>query len=91
MSRLLHLHLKREYFDQIKSGEKKEEFRRANDFWEKRLRNPSFDGIVLYRAYPKAGDPEKILHRPWRGFTEKIITHPHFENVPTRVYAIIVN
>lgn len=37
--RTLTLHLKREWFDQIKSGEKKEEYRVQSTYWIKRLTN----------------------------------------------------
>ena len=35
--RILTLHLKREWFDLIKSGEKKEEYREQSTYWIKRL------------------------------------------------------
>lgn len=40
MSKILHLTLKKKWFDLISSGEKKEEYReigKENEFWEKRL------------------------------------------------------
>lgn len=37
MSRRLTLPLKKKWFDMIKSGEKKEEYREITDYWRKRL------------------------------------------------------
>lgn len=37
--KILHLTLKKEWFDLIKSGEKKEEFREIKPYWIKRLTN----------------------------------------------------
>ena len=88
---LLHLNLKGEYFDQIKSGEKDEEFRLYNDYWRKRLIHRKYDGIVIKRGYPKRGDAAKTIERIWRGWTIKTITHPHFGGKPVQVFAIRVN
>ena len=35
--RVLHLTIKKKWFDMIASGEKKEEYRNFNDYWQKRL------------------------------------------------------
>ncbi len=91
LTRRLHLHLKREYFAAIKAGTKGEEFRAFTNFWARQLRNAPFAGIVIYDGYPKGDDPERVIERPWRGYCDKVITHPHFGPNPTRVYAIRVN
>ena len=91
LTRRLHLHLRAEYFDQIKASTKKEEYRAYSNFYSRQLLNAPFACIVLYRGYPKGGDSSRIIERPWRGYSEKVITHPHFGPKPTRVYAIIVN
>ncbi len=72
----LTLPLKKQWFDMIKSGEKKEEYREFNEFWIKRLtwtnryskeqRNPFngtilFDRLVFTLGYPKAEDTERRL------------------------------
>ena len=36
-TRILHLHLKAEYFDAIKRGEKKEEYRAFTNFYARQL------------------------------------------------------
>lgn len=72
----LTLSLKKQWFDMIKSGEKKEEYREFNEFWIKRLtwtnrcskeqRDPFngtilFDSLVFTLGYPKADDTERRL------------------------------
>lgn len=93
------LPLRREYFEQILDGEKKEEYRLCNEYWRKRLHKMlsircveprHFDRIVLTLGYPSRDDQERRLIRPWRGFTVKTITHPHFGPDPVQVYAIDV-
>lgn len=88
--RTLTLPLKAEYFDAIRDGTKPEEFRLVNDYWSKRLVGREYDRIILTKGYPRADDTSRRLERPWRGFTVKTITHPHFGNVPMTVYAITV-
>jgi hypothetical protein len=86
----LHLNLKGEYFDQIKSGAKIHEFRLVS-VWKKRIEGKNFDKICIRKGYPKAGDTSRIIERPWLGYEIQEITHPHFGNVPVSVYAIKVN
>ena len=71
----LTLSLKRKWFDMIKSGEKKEEYRETKPYWKKRLRNvvlktalstvyegfQQYDRLVFTLGYPKAGDTERRL------------------------------
>lgn len=87
----LHLNLKAEYFDQISAGVKVYEFRLRTPYWTRRLLGRSFDGIVLKKGYPKAGDAARTLERPWRGFEQQEISHPHFGSAPVSVFAIKVN
>ncbi|WP_323775986.1 ASCH domain-containing protein [Leisingera sp.] len=89
--RTLYLPMKGIYFDQIKSGEKVSEFREVKPIWEKRLEGREYDQIVLTRGYPKKGDPERTLVRPWRGCKRTWINHPHFGPQDVEVYAIRVN
>lgn len=87
----LHLNLKAEYFDQIKVGEKTEEFRLCTPFWTKRLIGARYDNILVKRGYPKNDDKSRVIERPWLGFSVKMITHPHFGDHPVQVFAITVN
>ncbi len=86
----LTLNLKREYFEQIASGEKIEEFRLATPYWKKRLENRDYEKIVLCLGYPKRGDMSQRIVREWRGAEKKFITHPHFGQDPVEVFAINV-
>lgn len=86
----LHLNVKGEYFDQIKSGEKVHEFRLV-DVWKKRLEGKNFDRILIKRGYPKRDDMDRIIERPWRGYDIVMITHEHFGKYPVLVFAIPVN
>lgn len=87
----LYLPLKRIYFEQIKAGTKLKEFRLDNPYWRKRLEDKNYDQLVLTLGYPAAGDHDKRLTLPWRGFVKETITHPHFGNVPVDVFAIAVD
>jgi hypothetical protein len=86
----LTLNLKGLYFDQIKAGTKTEEYRICKPFWAKRLEGRHYDQVVILRGYPPKEDKEKRIVRPYRGYTVKIITHPHFGPNPVEVYAIDV-
>ena len=69
----LTLPLKKQWFDMIKSGEKKEEYRAFNEYWQKRLYESnditsnkwhltrSFDKLVFNLGYPKVDDTERRL------------------------------
>jgi hypothetical protein len=75
------------YFDQIAAGTKPEEYRLRTPYWRKRIEGKTFDRIVLTKGYrPLCGQ----LELPWRGYTIKTITHPHFGPEPVEVYAIDV-
>ena len=91
MSQVLHLNLKGEYFDAIKSGDKVQEFRLYNDYWKKRLVGREYKTIQIKRGYPKKYDHARIEFRPYRGYQVKTITHPHFGDKPVEVFGIWVN
>lgn len=71
----LTLSLKKQWFNLIKSGEKKEEYREIKPYWKKRLRNivlktnlstvyegfQRYDRLVFTLGYPKADDTERRL------------------------------
>lgn len=91
LHRLLILPLKGEYFEAIKSGQKKVEYRLATEYWRKRIEGKEYDSIVLTKGYPSRFSVSRRLGRPWRGWWMETITHPHFGDKPVRVYAIPVN
>lgn len=86
----LTLPLKAEYFDAIRDGTKLEEYRLVTPFWVKRLRERTYDRIILTKGYPRADDHTRRLMRPWVGCCEKSILHPHFGPDPVNVFAIYV-
>lgn len=49
----LHLVLKREWFDAISSGDKREEYRDITDYWRKRLEGKHFDVVKFRNGYRK--------------------------------------
>ncbi|QBR38363.1 ASCH domain-containing protein [Leisingera sp. NJS201] len=87
----LHLPLQAAYFEQIKSGEKVEEYRKATPYWRKRLEGRTFSEIILTKGYPRRDCTEGRISRPWYSWRKTTITHPHFGADPVEVYAIRVN
>lgn len=73
MGRTLTLSLKRRWFDMIKSGEKKEEYREISRYWIGRLvaamvpftgevlSFTNFDTLVFTLGYPKADDTKRRM------------------------------
>lgn len=63
----LTLPLKRKWFDLIRSGEKREEYREMSPYWKRRLGSAhwggfrTYDRLVFPLGYPKAGDTERRL------------------------------
>lgn len=86
--KILTLNLKREYFEQIKSGIKIEEYRLCTPYWQKRLEGKTFDKIIIKLGYPKNSEVEKTMEFPWKGYKKRKITHKHFGSDPVSVYAI---
>lgn len=89
--KILKLPVKRKYFEQIKAGSKKHEYRLQTEYWMKRIVGQVFDEVHITLGYPKKGDPERTIVRPWKGFTWQTVLHEHFGNEPAEVYAIRVN
>jgi hypothetical protein len=50
---ILHLTLKREFFAQIASKQKRTEFRERKPYWRKRLEGRRFDEIIFRNGYGK--------------------------------------
>jgi hypothetical protein len=90
MSELV-LHLKRTYFEQIKSGKKKLEFRLRTPYWHRRLVGRKYDTIRLLCGYPKRNDQDNQIVCRFKGYRPMIITHPHFGKKPVHVFAIPVD
>lgn len=86
----LTLHVNRKYFEQIKSGEKKYEYRLKSAYWKKRLKNKEYDQVVIKLGYPKNHERDKTITFGWNSYDEVEITHPHFGESPVAVYAILL-
>lgn len=84
----LQIAVKGEYFDEIKSGEKTEEFRLHNDYWCKRLIGRSYRNLILTRGYPPSGDKSRHHIIRYRGYREIKILHRHFGTEPVKVFAL---
>lgn len=87
----LQLAVNGEYFDQMKRGEKVEEYRLVNPYWGNRIFGRQYDRLVITRGYPKREDLSKRIDVPYDGYEVKVITHPHFGPDPVKVFAIKVN
>lgn len=90
------INLKSEYFDDIKNKTKFEEFRLFSHYWIKRLLNDdgtfkTFSKIIIRKGYPKAGDLDREIIRPWVSNRIDTITHAHFNNKIEKVFCIRVN
>ena len=84
----LQLALNSQYFDEIKSGDKVEEYRLCTDYWKKRLVGRNYDYLILTKGYPKKNDVSRKMHFQYDGYEIKEITHPHFGAFSVLVYAI---
>jgi hypothetical protein len=88
----LFLHVTSEYFDQIRDGEKSEEYRLVCPYWISRIaeRKCPFDGIHVFRGFPKNNSwtSKNYIHFPWNGYEVKMIKHPHFGDHLVQVFAI---
>jgi hypothetical protein len=51
--KVLHLTLKKQWFDMIYSGVKREEYREMKPYWHKRLLNKHYDAIRFRNGYSK--------------------------------------
>lgn len=51
--RVLHMTLKKKWFDMIASGEKKEEYREIKPYWASRIEGKEFDVVCFRNGYAK--------------------------------------
>jgi len=88
----LTLRVKRKWFEEIKSGKKKHEYRKITPYYTARLVNPNLKTVEITMGYPSPErEPEKILLFKWDGYGTATITHEEFGNVPEEVYDIFLN
>lgn len=87
--RILNLPLKKVWFDMIKSGEKKEEYREVTDYWMKRLIAEIndqeqmvyfwvYDTLRFTLGYPKADEKDKIMYFKCDGIDIAESEHPEW-------------
>lgn len=84
--KILHLHVKKIYWDEVLAFKKKEEYRAMSEYWKKRL-SKTYDCIYYHLGYPKRNDTTKTIIFLWRGYSIKKITHGLFGK-DVNVYAI---
>lgn len=90
MKKILHLNVKKCYFEEVKKGIKKFEYRLINEYWYKKLEiSPVPYSEIHYKCgYPKNGDTSKIIIMPYKGFEVQEIKHELFGKNTVQVYAI---
>ena len=86
--KILHLNVKKEYFDDFLNGKKLFEYRLVNRYWINRLLKVHYDFIYYKCGYPKNGDMSKIRVIPYRGYEVEKILHKHFGDQLVRVFSI---
>ena len=86
----LRIAVKREYFKDIKSGEKINEFRLVNNYWKKRLFGKSYKTVTITLGYPKKGDKSREITTAYKGYTIQQIRHKQFGDRDVIVFAIPV-
>jgi len=82
------LSLKEEYFNDIKNGNKIEEYRLYNEYWKRRLINREYDSIEFTLGYPKKEDSERRINKKYIGYELREIQHKHFGNETVEVFVI---
>ena len=93
----LQIAVKGEYFDAMKRGEKSEEYRLYNEYWRARLITEAwedfprqYDRLIITKGYPRKDDTSRRIDVKYNGYEIKTITHPHFGEMPVKVFAIKV-
>lgn len=84
----INIAVRREYFEQIKAGTKRYEFRLANEYWRKRLEGREYDKIIITLGYPKRHDETRRMVFEWGGCFKKLHQHKEFGKEEVEVYAI---
>ena len=65
--KILHLTLKRQYFDEIVAGTKREEYREIKPYWTKRLEGKNFNEILFKNGYSKNAP---LMRVEWLGMAK---------------------
>ncbi len=80
--KILHLHVKKEYWEQVRDKKKNKEYRIIKPYWIKRLKE-NYDLIYYYLGYTS----KKLIFR-YHGNVRTIIKHEEFGDKPVNVFAI---
>jgi hypothetical protein len=62
------LNVKKEWFDLIKSGKKKREYREIKPYWDKRLGDKDYRNVIIVCGYPKVRDETNTIAFPYKGY-----------------------
>ena len=81
--KILHIHVKKRYWELARQGVKEEEYRLIKPYWTKRLVGKNYTLIYYYLGYT---DKKRIFR--YDGYKIKTILHLEFGNKPTKVYAL---
>lgn len=80
----LFLIVTKKYFDEIKSGSKKEEYRLITSYWIKKIINKNYENIIFQLGYNKKN---RVIVK-YLGFELKNIKHDFFGNDEISVFAL---
>jgi hypothetical protein len=73
---VLHLHLRFKYFDEVKSGVKRLEYR-LSEKWMHKLDQGRYTHIRLYRGYQPVSE-DTVLDFEYKGYVLQALKHEHF-------------
>lgn len=82
MSDTLHLHVTYKYYDQIKRGEKVEEYRIVEK-WRGQIEGRDYKTLRIWKAYTS-----EFMDFPYRTPEIRTMMHEHFGAEPVTVYAL---
>lgn len=80
--KILHLTLKKKWFDLIASGKKKEEYRDFKQYWKRRLLHKMYDEVQFRNGYRKNSP---LMRVEIRGVS---IADVHFEDKIKKIFII---
>lgn len=80
---ILHLTLKKKWFDMIASGEKTEEYREVKPYWVNRLTWHEFHGMNLEQLKRQGGIPFKTIYQYVK------FTNGYGKNAPTITLSLL--
>lgn len=86
--RVLTLHLKRKWWEQICDGLKDNELRRCSPRNVKLLEGKQYDEVHLWLGYPKKTEADKRLIRKCGAIVRRTVTHQEFGDEPVEVFDI---